>query len=52
MNFGADYYYYDEVYPERKYSAEAWVNEKTKELQNLKREAFGVVKLGANNSAY
>ncbi len=52
INYGAEYTYYDDVHPDRKYSLEKWVDEKTKELQNLKREAFGVIKLEVNNSSY
>lgn len=52
LNYGSEYYYYDEIHPDRKYSIETWVEEKTKELLTLKREVFGVSKLEVSNSSY
>ncbi|MEM1137109.1 MAG: hypothetical protein AAGI07_14825 [Bacteroidota bacterium] len=53
ISFGEDYAYYDEVHPERKYSLDKWVSDKTKELQSLKNIALGSFKLEvSSNSTY
>ncbi|UZR95529.1 hypothetical protein [Chondrinema litorale] len=53
INYDKEYIYYSEAYPEKKYSKEKWVEDKTKELQNLKRSALGGIKIqAASNSSY
>jgi|GEM_PF-2389864 len=52
LNYGSEYYYYDEIHPDSKYSIEAWVEEKSNELQVLKKEIFGVSKLEVSNNTY
>ncbi|MCS6831969.1 MAG: hypothetical protein NZ521_00180 [Flammeovirgaceae bacterium] len=37
---GGKYEYYDKVHPDKKYSKELWVSEKTKELKELKRKKY------------
>ncbi|GAB4329009.1 MAG: hypothetical protein OHK0038_02950 [Flammeovirgaceae bacterium] len=38
--FGGKYEYYSQVHPDKKYSQELWVSEKSKELKELKRKKY------------
>jgi hypothetical protein len=38
--FGGNYEYYSKVHPDKKYSQELWVSEKSKELKELKRKKY------------